>query len=326
MLTDTPVMELAVLLAAGLRDWIDFGVIIGILMLNAVVGWYQEKQAADVVASLKGDITMKARVVRDRQEQEIKAREIVPGDIVWKRASLISHLLTIRQVIIEEGSVVPADATLICAYDNPAGFEDYVKMQQDHHDQDLTEERSEDDDEDDNKKVHIGVSLVACDQSAITGESLAVDKFMGDVVYYTTGCKRGKAYTVVTTTARSSFVGRTATLVEGAKDQGHFKAVMNSIGTTLLVVVVAWILISWIGGFFHHLRIATPEKSSQNLLHYALVLLIVGVPVGLPVVTTTTLAVGAAILAKEKAIVQKLTAIESLAVCLVSKAKHFFHG
>lgn len=76
------VMELAVLLAAGLRDWIDFGVIIGILLLNAVVGWYQEKQAADVVASLKGDIAMKAFVVRDGTEQEIKAREIVPGDIV----------------------------------------------------------------------------------------------------------------------------------------------------------------------------------------------------------------------------------------------------
>lgn len=75
-------MELAVLLAAGLRDWIDFGVIIGILMLNAIVGWYQEKQAADVVASLKGDIAMKAIVVRDGTEQEIKAREIVPGDIV----------------------------------------------------------------------------------------------------------------------------------------------------------------------------------------------------------------------------------------------------
>ncbi len=75
-------MELAVLLAAGLRDWIDFGVIIGILMLNAVVGWYQEKQAADVVASLKGDIAMKAEVVRDGHIQEIKARELVPGDIV----------------------------------------------------------------------------------------------------------------------------------------------------------------------------------------------------------------------------------------------------
>lgn len=64
-------MELAVLLAAGLRDWIDLGVIIGILMLNAVVGWYQEKQAADVVASLKGDIAMRAWVIRDGTEQEI---------------------------------------------------------------------------------------------------------------------------------------------------------------------------------------------------------------------------------------------------------------
>ena len=75
-------MEMAAVLAAGLRDWIDFGVIIGILMLNATVGWYQEKQAADVVASLKGDIAMKAFVVRGGQEQEIRARELVPGDIV----------------------------------------------------------------------------------------------------------------------------------------------------------------------------------------------------------------------------------------------------
>jgi H+-transporting ATPase len=88
---------------------------------------------------------------------------------------------------------------------------------------------------------------------------------------------------------------------------------MNSIGTALLVLVVFFILLAWVGGFYHHLKIATPENSSENLLHYALILLIVGVPVGLPVVTTTTLAVGAAYLAKQKAIVQKLTAIESLA-------------
>ena len=75
-------MEVAVILAGGLRSWIDFGVIIGILMLNAIVGWYQEKQAADVVASLKGDIAMKATVIRGGQEQDIKARELVPGDIV----------------------------------------------------------------------------------------------------------------------------------------------------------------------------------------------------------------------------------------------------
>jgi H+-transporting ATPase len=89
---------------------------------------------------------------------------------------------------------------------------------------------------------------------------------------------------------------------------------MDNIGTSLLVLVLFWILAAWIGGFFRNIGITEP--GSQNLLHYALILLIIGVPVGLPVVTTTTLAVGAAYLAKQRAIVQKLTAIESLAVSL----------
>lgn len=291
-------MELAVLLAAGLRDWIDFGVIIGILLLNAVVGWYQEKQAADVVASLKGDIAMKATVVREGQELDIKARELVPGDIV----------------IIEEGESVPADARLICDYDAPEDFAKYKELREQHALNPEEDPAGSEDAEDDGEGVaHQGTSIVATDQSAITGESLAVDKFMGDVVYYTTGCKRGKAYAVCQTSAKFSFVGRTATLVQGAKDQGHFKAIMNHIGTALLVLVMFWILLAWIGGFFRHLKIATPEESSNTLLHYALILFIIGVPVGLPVVTTTTLAVGAAYLAKQQAIVQKLTAIESLA-------------
>jgi H+-transporting ATPase len=307
------VMELAALLAAGLRDWIDFGVICGILLLNAFVGWYQEKQAADVVASLKGDIAMRATVVRDGHEQEIKAREIVPGDII----------------VVEEGQTVPADAQLICDYNKPEDFDYYKKLKEEDqfgHDQEpgsdddaekdkKGNDMDEDEEEDPNSEhaLKAGHAIIAVDQSAITGESLAVDKFMGDTVYYTTGCKRGKAYAVALTSAKHSFVGRTASLVQGAKDQGHFKAIMNKIGTTLLVLVIFWILAAWVGGFYHHLKLSTPEWSSINLLHYALVLLIIGVPVGLPVVTTTTLAVGAAYLAKQKAIVQKLTAIESLA-------------
>ncbi|RDW86293.1 plasma-membrane proton-efflux P-type ATPase [Aspergillus mulundensis] len=289
------VMELAVLLAAGLRDWIDLGVIIGILMLNAVVGWYQEKQAADVVASLKGDIAMKAIVKRDGQEQEILARELVTGDIV----------------IIEEGTIVPADVRLICDYDKPESYETYKEYLASANDDTLKEK--DDDDEDGGIEARLGVSLVAVDQSAITGESLAVDKYMADTCYYTTGCKRGKAYGIVTATAKHSFVGKTAALVQGAQDQGHFKAVMDNIGTSLLVLVMFWILAAWIGGFYRHLKIATPEHSDNTLLHWTLILLIIGVPVGLPVVTTTTLAVGAAYLAEQKAIVQKLTAIESLA-------------
>lgn len=221
------------------------------------------------------------------------------------------------QVIIEEGQTVPADARLICNHSSPEDFANYLQMKQDDKFTDETPGDS-DKEEDDGEGVppRFGHTILACDQSAITGESLAVDKYMGDIVYYTTGCKRGKSFAIVTTSAKTSFVGRTASLVEGAKDQGHFKAIMNSIGTALLVLVVFWILLAWIGGFFRHLMIATPEASSNNLLHYALILLIIGVPVGLPVVTTTTLAVGAAYLAKQKAIVQKLTAIESLAVSI----------
>ncbi|KAI1748171.1 E1-E2 ATPase-domain-containing protein [Xylaria castorea] len=313
------VMELAALLAVGLQDWIDFGVILGILALNAFVGFYQEKQAADIVASLKGDIAMRANVVRDGREQQILARELVPGDIV----------------IIQEGQTVPGDAQLICDYNRPHEFEQYRELKNEDkfneegaaeatggNDKKETEKsgdiggeskdtKGQEEEEESIHSIHFGDSLLACDQSAITGESLAVDKYMGDIIYYTTGCKRGKAYAIITTSAKYSFVGRTAELVQGAKDQGHFKAVMNTIGTSLLVLVMFWILAAWIGGFYHHLRIAQPNV--QNLLHYTLVLLIIGVPVGLPVVTTTTLAVGAAYLAKQKAIVQKLTAIESLA-------------
>ncbi|KAL2001297.1 hypothetical protein VTN02DRAFT_1939 [Thermoascus thermophilus] len=311
------VMELAVLLSAGLDDWIDFGVIIGILCLNASVGWYQEKQAADVVASLKGDIAMRARVVRDGREQEVLARELVPGDVI----------------IVEEGQVVPADAKLICDYSDPNGFEEFKRMQEqgmldetegeesvdensvkggEHEEEGGGKEKEgEKKEEEEDRPSKRGYPILACDHSAITGESLAVDRYMGEMIFYTTTCKRGKGYAVVQTTAKTSFVGRTASMVQAAGGAGHFEIVMDHIGTSLLILVLAWILAAWIGGFFRHIPIAHPPQ--QTLLHYTLSLLIIGVPVGLPVVTTTTMAVGAAYLAKKKAIVQKLTAIESLA-------------
>lgn len=326
------VMEIAVILAAGLEDWVDFGVIIGILMLNATVGWYQEKQAADVVASLKADIAMRARVVRDGQEQDVLARELVPGDVV----------------IVSEGQTVPADAKVICEYGDPEkGWKEFQRMQQegefsgsdesdeyqgsngpkddgDEHangirsgndmsegnEKDNGDNDDDDDNDDDEKTSKRRYPILACDHSAITGESLAVDRYMGDNVFYTTGCKRGKAYAVVQSIGTKTFVGHTASMVQSSQDTGHFKMVMDSIGTILLVLVMAWVLAAWIGGFYRNIPIASPGE--QTLLFYTLDLLIIGVPVGLPVVTTTTMAVGAAHLAKKKAIVQKLTAIESL--------------
>ncbi|PWN35466.1 putative PMA1-H+-transporting P-type ATPase [Meira miltonrushii] len=282
------VMELAVALAGGLRDWIDFGVIIGILMLNAFVGWYQEKQAGDIVAQLKAGIALRSVVVRDGQEHEIEARELVPGDIV----------------VVEDGKTIPCDGRLLADYeDKDASKANAIREK--------AEASKRNQSEDDDEGVDKGPAIIACDQSAITGESLAVDKHIGDTVFYTTGCKRGKAYVLVTDIAKQTFVGRTAALVLGGDSKGHFQIVMDTIGAALLILVVVFILMFWIAGFFRNTGIAEPRDN--NLLIYTLIFLIIGVPVGLPCVTTTTMAVGAAYLAKRQAIVQKLTAIESLA-------------
>ncbi|KAJ6573491.1 plasma-membrane proton-e [Mycena vulgaris] len=284
-------MEIAVILSAGLQDWIDFGVIIGILFLNAGVGWYQEKQAGDIVSELKAGIAMKAFVVRGGREMEIEARDLCPGDIV----------------ILEEGSTIPADAKILASYDDKDGSKAKQSLQNSKGNEKADEKkRGGDDSDDEDKEVDRGPSVMSVDQSAITGESLAVEKYIGDIAYYTCGC-----YAVVSATAKQSFVGRTASLVMSSNERGHFQIVLGGIGTSLLVLVLVFIFIVWVGGFFRGIGIATPKENS--LLVYALVFFIIGVPVGLPCVTTTTMAVGAAYLARRKCIVQKLTAIESLA-------------
>lgn len=75
-------LELSTFLAAALRDWIDFGVIWGLLILNALVGFGQEYHAGNIVNDLKKTLALKAVVVRNGQRQEISAEDLVPGDVI----------------------------------------------------------------------------------------------------------------------------------------------------------------------------------------------------------------------------------------------------
>ncbi|KAL4802751.1 hypothetical protein BDV18DRAFT_166781 [Aspergillus unguis] len=243
------VMEAAAILAIGLKDWVDFGVICALLVLNATVGFVQEYQAGSIVDELKKSLALKATVIRNGTLTDIEAADVVLGDVLK----------------IDEGTIVSADGRV--------------------------------------KTNH----LLQVDQSSVTGESLAVNKCKGEICYASSVVRRGDAYLVVTATGDHTFMGKTAALVKAASSNtGHFTEVLNRIGAVLLVLVVLTLVVVWVSSFYRSNKIIT-------ILEFTLAITMIGVPVGLPAVVTTTMAVGAAYLAKRQAIVQRLSAIESLA-------------
>src|SRR5271166_6166427 len=90
-------IEVAVILSAVARHWPDFGIILVLLLANAVVGFWEEHQAGNAIAALKATLAIKARVKRDRKWITPAARELVPGDVIRVRL----------------GDIVPADARLL---------------------------------------------------------------------------------------------------------------------------------------------------------------------------------------------------------------------
>jgi H+-transporting ATPase len=89
-------IEAAVILSGVVRHWLDFFVILALLLSNAVVGFWEEHQAGDAIAALKARLAIKAKVKRDGKWENPKASELVPGDVVRLRL----------------GDIVPADARL----------------------------------------------------------------------------------------------------------------------------------------------------------------------------------------------------------------------
>ena len=90
-------IEAAVILSAVARHWPDFGIILVLLLSNAVVGFWEERQAGDAINALKAKLAVKARVKRDGKWVTPPARELVPGDAIRLRL----------------GDIVPADARLL---------------------------------------------------------------------------------------------------------------------------------------------------------------------------------------------------------------------
>src|SRR5208283_3150676 len=90
-------IEAAVILSAVARHWPDFGIILLLLVANAMVGFWEEHQAGNAIAALKATLAIKARVKRDGKWLNPAARDLVPGDSIRLRL----------------GDIVPADARLL---------------------------------------------------------------------------------------------------------------------------------------------------------------------------------------------------------------------
>lgn len=85
----------------ALQEWVDAAVILGVVIVNAVVGYVQEAKALDALNALQGSLSQNATVLRDTKKQTVDAGDLVPGDIVFLTA----------------GERVPADLRIVRSKD-----------------------------------------------------------------------------------------------------------------------------------------------------------------------------------------------------------------
>ncbi len=147
---------------------------------------------------------------------------------------------------------------------------------------------------------------VEVDQSALTGESLPATRKTGEALFSASIIRQGESGALVYATGANTYFGKTAELVQDTQTISHFQRAVLRIGTFLIILAAAMvaliIIVSIIRG-----------DPFLTTLQFALVLTVAAIPVAMPTVLSVTMAVGARLLAKQKAIVSRLVAIEELA-------------
>ncbi|MDY6912603.1 MAG: plasma-membrane proton-efflux P-type ATPase, partial [Chloroflexota bacterium] len=144
------------------------------------------------------------------------------------------------------------------------------------------------------------------DESALTGESLPVEKQVSGVTYSGSIIRQGEMDALVFATGMNSYFGKTAKLVSEARTKSHFQKAIVKIGDYLIVLGITLVILIFFVGLFRH-------ESLPEMLQFSLVLIVASIPVALPAVLSVTMAVGAIALSKKDAIVSKLVAIEEMA-------------
>ncbi|KAF9437603.1 hypothetical protein BGZ76_000060 [Entomortierella beljakovae] len=90
-------IEVACIISAVVSDWLDFGIVLGLLLVNACIGFIEESKAESALDALRQTLALKTRCWRDGHLVELDVSALVPGDII----------------VLRLGDIVPADGRLL---------------------------------------------------------------------------------------------------------------------------------------------------------------------------------------------------------------------
>jgi len=236
-----------------------FAILVAIA-INAAIGFFTELRATRSMEALRKMERVSARVLRDGEEQEIDAAELVPGDIV----------------LLDSGEVVPADLRLV---------------------------------ESGNLRLN---------ESALTGESVPQGKMTDplegetevtereNMAFKGTSVSNGSGRGVVTATGMKTELGRISRLAEEAEEnQTPLEKRLDRLSRRLLVVIViVAALVSIVG--------IVAGRDLLLMVETGVALIVAAVPEGLPIVASIALARGMWRLAERNALIERLSAVETL--------------
>ncbi|XHH08582.1 MAG: plasma-membrane proton-efflux P-type ATPase [Candidatus Bathyarchaeia archaeon] len=240
-------LEIIIVLSLFLQNYTDVYIVLGLLVLNAILGFEEEIRASKAVEALKEKLRVNARVLRESAWKILPAREIVPGDVVR----------------IRPGDFVPADVKTVSG--------------------------------------HLEV-----DQSALTGESFAVEKNPGDLLYSGSIVKRGESNGIVVSTGVKTYFGRAAQLVQLAKPKLHIEEVISNVVRWLLIIVSVLAIVALVFSVLRGFEII-------DTLPIILAILLSAIPVALPAMFTVSMALGAMELSRKGVLITRLSAAEDAA-------------
>lgn len=246
---------------SGEPDPTDAVIILAVVLLNAILGVFQESKAEEAIEALKKMASPVASVLRDGHVEHVKGEDIVVGDIV----------------ILEAGDVVPADMRL---------FE---------------------------------VNTVKIEESALTGESVPVDKDLviptGDEVgigdrtnmaFSSTNVTYGRAVGVVTSTGMNTEVGKIANMLANTEEgKTPLQENQDALGKWLTIMILVIAIIIFVVGMLR-------GNEWTHMLLTAIAIAVAAIPEGLPAISTIILALGTQKMAQRNALVRKLPAVETL--------------